>query len=407
MKWHHNINCAINSLNAYKLAIIVCVVLAITQTAFMILSAEVIHIYTMVLRPLVYASLAMMIYFFIGFDKRLVPNAYNANVAAIISIIMLGIAFLVLSVLFGLGINVMVASTGVVIRHLWEYGLIIILGELMRYTLIKSTSKQKGREGIIIALTIALAYSHFGTMRIFGFTGAVISSIFFESIFRPLVISVVVSYFAVKGTFFSVILISFVFMMLPYVMPVLPNVSPLIFSLIISMLAFTSAAIHYLIPNGNNHRVRLREKKMIKYSKKSLFSYITSATIVIIAVAFFGGLLPIYPVAILTNSMEPTFSRGSLVLIERVPSEQAFYQVGEGYIIHFIGPAGNEFIHRVVDFRLNAEGERQYITQGDAYEIPDRLPISQDNVLGIARVSLPFFGYPSVVVRAIIGTYYN
>ncbi|MCL2201419.1 MAG: signal peptidase I, partial [Oscillospiraceae bacterium] len=308
---------------------------------------------------------------------------------------------LVASFLSGAGRNLMTANSAIVAHNLWETGSIVILGELIRFKLIKSAGQQN-RVYIIAVLTVVLAYGHMNAVRMLIDGNVIVWAVFFEAIFRPLVISAVLSYFAVEGTFKSVILVSFVYKMTPYVVPVLPDISQLVWALITCGTLFVTAVIYRFVTNEKRRNMKIREKRMLKYAKKPILSNAVTVVVVAVIIAFFVGMFPVYPVVILTGSMADTAPRGSLVFVERVPPGEAFIRVGEGEVIHFLNHTGVPYVHRVVDFRWDADGNREYVTRGDASDAADPFPVPQYDVLGIVRAQLPFFGYPYIFVRSIL-----
>lgn len=390
--------------NTLTLTVAVCIVLAVTQTAFLITPPGAIRLYNMALRPLVYTILAVVTLHFMGHDERPVRKSHDAMVVAIVSVALLGIVFLILAFLFGAGANALTVNPHVVVRNLWERGFVVILGEFIRYKLIKNTNPQN-RGTVAVALAIALAYAQMHGIRMLIDTDVIVWALFFESIFRPLVISAVASYIAIESSFLPVVMISFIYTMAPYLMPITPDITPIAFSLIISGLAFVTAVIHGYATNEKKREAITREKRAARYEKRPLLEYGITAAIIIVVAAFFAGVFPVYPVVVLTGSMAGTFERGSIVFVERVLPGDAFTRVGEGYVIHFMSRGRVEYIHRVVDFVHNADGEREFITRGDASELTDPFPVPQDDVLGIARATLPFFGYPYIYLRAISGTF--
>lgn len=390
---------------ALNFTVLVCITLMVLQTVFMIIPFNAILLYNMALRPLVYAALAVIVYVFIGLDERQVRKAHNSNTVAIVSLATFGVVIIIAAFLFGAGANVMAPNLSVVGHSLWERGSIIILGELIRYKLIKKAG-QENRTGIVVALTIVLAFGQMNAVRMMIQGDMAVWTVFFESVFRPLAISAVASYLAVEGSFLSVILLSFAYSMAPYLVPILPNISPTAWSLIISGLAFLTGVILYFATNEKGCSQRVREKQVLKYyAKKPIFYNAITAVVIIAIITFFAGVFPIYPVVVLTGSMAGTFERGSLVFVERVPPGDAFIRVGEGYVIHFVNHNGVSYIHRVIDFGHNIDGERQYVTRGDATELVDPFAVTQDDVLGIARASLPFFGYPYIFFQAVRGAF--
>jgi len=390
--------------DSVKFTTIVCVAVVVVQIAFFFIPIGVVRMYNLAFRPIIYLMLASMIFIYMGRDARPVRKKFEANLIAALTVFLFGIIILVVSFLFGAGANVMTNNSSAVIRNLWEVGSIVILSEVIRIRLIKSADNIN-RNAIIIALTVALAFGHMHGIRMLIHSNVAFLTIFFESIFRPLVISAVASFFAFRGTFLSSIIISFLFVMSPLLVPIVPNILPIVWVLIICGLAFISAFILNIVVNDNRRALRLREKRALKYMKKPIRGYIVITSIILVIFAFFIGAFPVYPVVVLSNSMSGTFERGSIVLVTRVPYGRAFEMVGEGEIIHFSNRLGRPYVHRVVDFRFDESGERQYITQGDASDVIDAFPVAQEDVKGVVRAFMPFLGYPYIVVQAILDVF--
>ena len=353
----------------------------------------------MTIRPLTFAILAITIHVFIGRDLRTIRDASVANKLGLLFILMLGFAILILAFSVGVGYNSMVTNGSIIVRNLWEIGLIVVLGDFIRYTLIKQAT-EKERRIIVFMLTTVLVYSQINEIHRITHGNMGVLDAFFELIFSPLVIGSVVSYFAIKGPFLLVALVSFVYTMTPYLMPILPTVSLVAFSIIISILAFISAIIYYfLFDNNKKPSEKIAEKRTARYNKKTLLQRGMTIAIICLIIAFVRGMFPIYPTVILTESMTGTFNRGSLVFIERIRPDEVFNRIREGDVIHFISHTGIEYVHRVVDITYDTYGERQYITRGDAVYLTDPSPVPQSSILGIAHTFLPYIGYPVVLLN--------
>jgi len=363
----------------------------------MFIPGGLVSIFDIALRPLVYASLATAVFAMLGRDLRRTSKAYHANMVAILSCALFGIAVLILSFNFGVGTNAIAPELSVIVRNFWQYGSIVVFGEIIRFKLIKDSAK-RNHTVVIVLLSIVLAYGQMNALRMIA-VGADLWHMFFITVFGTLVVSAVASYFALKGSFASVLIFSFVYNMFVLLSPALPVIPAVVFALITSGLAFVSAVVFRFIVDEKSQKIKIREKRAAKYMKRSVIGSMVTAAIITVAIAFFIGVFPIYPVVVLTDSMAGTFERGSIVFIERTPSDEVFLRVDEGYVIHFVARGGAEYIHRVVDFRFDAFGEREYITQGDASEFIDPFPVPQDDVLGIARATLPFFGYPYIIIQ--------
>jgi len=362
------------------------------QTMFFAIPFEFVRFYNTAFRPAVYLSLAIGIFIHYGVSCRPVLKAYESVMVSVLSVILFGIVIVAVSFFFGAGMNLNMASPVVVAYSLWNYGVIVILGELVRYKLIKSAN-QRELMIVVFIVTLAITYGNMNTLRMFVIGSMSTRDVLFEVAFVHLVISSVASYFSIKGNFYSVVIIAFVYTMTPYLLPI---VTPLVFSLIISGTAFTSAIIYYILVNENKKSQLRREKRTENYAKRPILWYATTALLISVTIAFFIGIFPIYPIVVLTGSMSGTFERGSIVLVERIPSNEAFTRVGEGEIIHFVSPNGVEYIHRVIDFRYDIFGGRQYITKGDASDLVDPFPVAQDEILGVVRAFFPHIGHPYI-----------
>jgi signal peptidase I len=121
-----------------------------------------------------------------------------------------------------------------------------------------------------------------------------------------------------------------------------------------------------------------------------------------IILLFIGAALPIpgnYKIfAVLSGSMAPAISTGSLVLV--VPFDD--YKTGE--VVTF-GKSGNNQIpttHRVVAVRVNG-GQTFYATKGDANNARDFNEVAKAEVLGKVVVAAPLAGYAVSVLKSPAG----
>jgi len=372
------------------------------QITFMIIPADIVTVYNAGVRPLIYIALATAVYALLGIDKRPIHKSYETTMVAILSIVALAGSLLLVSLLFGANNNIMTVNLPVIAHNLWDIGVAVVLGELIRYRLMKQSNMQE-RIPVIIMLTVVLAFGHMPGLRTFFNGHMPVQTVFFEVIFVQLMVSIAASYFAIKGNLLSTIMISFVYIMVPYLSPILPNITSLVFSLIIIGLLFITIIVHHILTNDKRREIKARENRAEKYAKKSIVYNIGTIILVSGVVAFFMGMFPIYPVVVLTGSMSGHIEQGSLVFVERVPSGEAFTRVEERDVIHFTSRAGVVYIHRVIGFDYDVYGQRQYITQGDANELVDPAVVVADNVHGIVRAALPFFGYPRIFFRNIFG----
>jgi signal peptidase len=89
-----------------------------------------------------------------------------------------------------------------------------------------------------------------------------------------------------------------------------------------------------------------------------------------------------------TSSMVPTFRRGTLVSVTRVPASQ----LAVGDIITFIDPYDSHITltHRLVQ-TPSANNDYKFVTKGDANKVPDT-PIRSSAIIGKEQFAIPYAG---------------
>lgn len=382
-------------MNNIKLTLIVSTALITSQTIFLIAPLHFLRLQHLIFTPFIYILTALLVY--IKTERKSKKTAPNSLLTSIFCTILFFISILILIFIFGAASNVYTANLLVVLQNLWAIGLCVLLGDYIRFTLIKNSEK-KERILIIYLITITLVYSQM--FNIHMLLGNDLMNTFFGYIFMPLVIGFVTSYFAITGSLAAVMLFSFVFTMPPYMLPILPNMPVIMLYVIISGLAYISFILYYIINDKPNRKEKRKLKRLQRYKRKSIFELIFFASIITLVASFFSGFFVVYPLAIRTNSMAGTFERGSLVFVERVPRYRVFDMVGEGYIIHYRSSNNMNltFTHRVIAFETDVYGGRIFITRGDAYEY-SYSHVYEEEVLGIVRAFIPHIGIGSILLE--------
>jgi len=90
---------------------------------------------------------------------------------------------------------------------------------------------------------------------------------------------------------------------------------------------------------------------------------------------------------VISGSMEPAISTGSLVYVKGIPPEE----VDEEDVIAFYGSMDGASIitHRVV---ANSEIMSEFVTKGDANDKKDMNPVPYDNYIGKVMLTVPGMG---------------
>lgn len=116
-------------------------------------------------------------------------------------------------------------------------------------------------------------------------------------------------------------------------------------------------------------------------------------------ILFMSGVLAYKPSAIMSNSMLPVFSRGSMVIVQKTGAKM---DITVGDIIQYEAH-GLVITHRVVavDQSSDGTGGTTYTTKGDNNPSRDD-PVDKSHVTGIVRAQIPYVGYPTVWLRELV-----
>lgn len=108
--------------------------------------------------------------------------------------------------------------------------------------------------------------------------------------------------------------------------------------------------------------------------------------VVLAAVIYIPGMIGLQEYEVITGSMEPELSVGSLIFVKSIDNHQL--EVGD--IIAFSRLGDNVVTHRVVS---NDQNSQVITTKGDANEKNDLFPVEYKDVRGKVIFSIPFLGY--------------
>lgn len=102
------------------------------------------------------------------------------------------------------------------------------------------------------------------------------------------------------------------------------------------------------------------------------------------------------PYTILTSSMTPRYPPGTLVVVRPEPPEE----IGVGTVITYQLRSGEPTVvtHRVVSVAERGDGERTFVTRGDANETDDAEPVTTAQVRGTLWYAVPKVGWVSQAI---------
>lgn len=141
-------------------------------------------------------------------------------------------------------------------------------------------------------------------------------------------------------------------------------------------------------------------KKMIRRILKTI------STVLIVIVVILGLLLVgvkatnIQVYGVLSGSMEPTYKTGSVVYVKEVDTSE----LEAGDVITYQLDADTLVTHRIVEI-TEENGERAFVTKGDANEYADGGAVPENQVAGTPIFTIPYLGYLAMYIQSASGRY--
>ena len=136
------------------------------------------------------------------------------------------------------------------------------------------------------------------------------------------------------------------------------------------------------------------EKIEREYNKKRIGSLILPSLLVIFLVYITSGYFYYHAIVIATGSMTPNILKGDVVVIEKIPNKK---DIEVGQVIAY-KHEDIIVVHRLVK-TVKVNGEVFYYTKGDANNDVDKYKITEDMVIGVVNVKVPYIGYPTIWIK--------
>lgn len=154
---------------------------------------------------------------------------------------------------------------------------------------------------------------------------------------------------------------------------------------------FLVIAIYLAIDSTRQDKKRRLTRRHVNYAPDVVFIVALSVTAL-----FMIGAFAYKPIAIMSDSMKPVFSKGSVVITEKITSSM---DIKVGDVIQY--EAEEKMVtHRVVAISVakDKDGGRIFTTKGDNSPSVDE-PVSENQLYGVVRYYIPFIGYPTVWLK--------
>ncbi len=296
-------------------------------------------------------------------------NKKEIHITLSISIIFL-IFYLVSGFIFGFNKNSYNHPFINTLKNLWKVILPICGIEIIRYKLIKSN---KNHFWIMALITIIIILSEIN-FKAFFLSHHIIFLHYLISIIIPIIAQNILFTYLSLNSHYNISIIIRIFNEVPKFLPIIPYSNWFMEG---SFATIKVLIIYYLF------KYFIFNKRNIHWFTNLAMLYPFTIITSILFVFFMLGVFNYQPIAILSNSMNPIFRRGDVVIYKKEEN------ILPGDIIVF--KCENQIIvHRVVSIN------EYYITKGDANNTVDYIKIKKEDIKGVYQFHIKYLGYPSI-----------
>ncbi len=184
-------------------------------------------------------------------------------------------------------------------------------------------------------------------------------------------------------------------MLMTILLPIFPALNWLIKAMMeIVLVIIASLYVNYVDIKSS----RIMTRRQVK--KESVVSYIPFVIVLVVLVCFISGTFKYQPIAVLSNSMLPTFARGDAVIMKKIDKKD-LKKLKKGTILYY-SKEGRLIVHRIVSVKHTDDGKVEATTKGDNNNANDPWVITEDDMIGTVSFMIPYIGYPSVWVNELL-----
>lgn len=140
-------------------------------------------------------------------------------------------------------------------------------------------------------------------------------------------------------------------------------------------------------------KYKIIKEKRDRENKKEKISYILTITISIIIISFMIGIFKYEPIAIMSDSMSPTFNRGDIIIFKKIKNSELEKIPKNSIIIYSI--KNQNIAHRVIK-TIKKEEKTLYQTKGDSNNMADVELVKTNQIKGVYMFHIKYIGFPSV-----------
>lgn len=289
--------------------------------------------------------------------------------------------------------NVLVASPRSIAINIWSFGGSAVAVEYIRHRVLSSAGRRSIRSvGLVMTLVLALPFMDISQIPDNLASNQLVEMVFTDFV-GSLATSAVLTYLAINAGLRAQLVYRIGLLAIVLLPPVIPKHD----WYMIGMAAVVIPVAVYLVLEKFTRSEDYRRQTVRQHDSSKVVNGMFFVVMVVM-VMFMTGVFTYKPLVIMSNSMVPVFSRGSVVVVQKINA----VDIRQGDIVQYES-SGKMVTHRVVDIkRYSSESDDLvFTTQGDNSPSKDK-PVRQNQIVGVVRGSVPFVGYPTVWLQEII-----
>lgn len=361
----------------------------------LIFKGDLISVYTTKFNPIFWIFTAILSYLIARDEPNLkVRSKYDITQTVIIILILYCMIYFSLGLVFGYEKSPYSHELIPMLKNIWTFVVAIGFQEYVRMQLIKLSPKKIGYYAIITLFFIIAEIDFWNISS--NFSNNVAFFKYMSQTIVPLLVSnclftyLVIMAGNVSSTIYRVIL-----SLITILLPIFPGLNWLIKAMLEIILVIVCALyVNYV----DLQSARVLNRRQLK--KEKVTSYIPFVIVLVILVCFIGGIFKYQPIAVLSNSMYPTFARGDAVVVQKLEKKE-FSKLKKGDILYY-SKDGKLVIHRIIEIKETEEKKLEIKTKGDNNNTEDNWIIKEEEIIGKVKFMIPYIGYPSVWVNEML-----
>lgn len=378
-----------------KVVALYAVIIAFLIGRVFIFSGTLVSKYTSLCNPLFWLFMAILSYLVAREEpSQKMRNKYDITQSIVIIVIIYCMIYFSLGLVFGYERSPYSHEVVAILKNLWTFISVIVFQEFTRYQLVKLSPKKIGYYAIITAFFIIAEIDFWNFSS--NFSNNVEFFKYMSQTIIPLIVTnCLFTYLSIMSANLPATIYRCLLMLMTILLPIFPSLNWLIKSMMeIVLVIIASLYVNYVDIKSS----RIMTRRQVK--KESVVSYIPFVIVLVVLVCFISGTFKYQPIAVLSNSMLPTFARGDAVIMKKIDKKD-LKKLKKGTILYY-SKDGSLIVHRIVSVKYTDDGKIEATTKGDNNNANDPWVITEDDMIGTVCFMIPYIGYPSVWVNELL-----